>query len=199
MQSATNRGFAHQTIGMTDEGGVYPGVQMELAGVHDVVPGQIEIYEGGDSNLHGRSLWPHAYGITLASFSTVGAYRELISRKDNHFSQKIAPSFPIYISSFLNRKNMGFYYPMLTQGGVMYIGDACGGSGIVHGMISAHYASRVALDSIKEQKARHESVKEYTTVMHRADIVQMPFCYRHIRDYYGTYRNWLEQSRNIAV
>jgi hypothetical protein len=64
-------------------------------------------------------------GITLASFSSVDAYTNLRSRRDNLFSRKIAPSFPIYISSFQNRKNMGFYYSRFAQDGVMYVGEAC--------------------------------------------------------------------------
>lgn len=199
MQSATSKGFARRSVGELDEEGTYPGVQMELAGVGDVTPGQIEIYEGDDASLHGRSLWPHAHGITLASFSTLEAYRRLVDRKDNLFSRKITPSFPVYISSFQNRKNMGFYYPTFTQDGVMYIGEACGGSGVVHGMISAHYAAGVAVDSVRENNADPARMREYEQIMKRSDIVMNPFCYRHIRSYYGSYQSWLERSGNIKV
>lgn len=199
MQSATSRGFARQNVGTYDEMETYPGVQMELAGVDDVVPGTIEMYEGYDVSLHGRSLWPHLHGITLASFSSVDAYTKLRSRSDNHFSRKISPSLPIYISSFQNRKNMGFYYSRLVSDGVMYIGEACGGSGVVHGMISANYAAHVAIESLQEDNTCSERTEEYETMMQRSDICKTPFCYRHIRTHYGSYRNWLERSGNIKV
>jgi hypothetical protein len=121
LRSATSSGFARENVGSSDEIETYPGIQMELAGVDSVTPGQIEIYEGSDASLYGRSLWPHINGITLASFSSVDAYTNLRSRRDNLFSRKIAPSFPIYISSFQNRKNMGFYYSRFAQDGVMYV------------------------------------------------------------------------------
>jgi flavin-dependent dehydrogenase len=199
LQSATSRGFARKNVGSSDETGTYPGIQMELAGVSSVTPGRIEIYEGDDVSLHGRSLWPHGNGITLASFSSLEVYNHLRSRGDNLFSQKIAPSFPIYISSFQNRKNMGFYYFKFTQEGVMYVGEACGGSGIVHGMISAHYAAHVAIAAIREKNTCPERIEEYETMMRQSDICATPYCYRHIRAYYGTYRNWLEQSGSIKA
>jgi flavin-dependent dehydrogenase len=199
MQSASRRGFAKANVGSADEADTYPGVQMELAGVDDVIPGQIEIYEGDDASLYGRSLWPHGNNITLASFSSLEAYRHLRSRDDNHFSRKIAPSFPIYISSFQNRKNMGFYYSRFTQDGVMYIGEACGGSGVVHGMISANYAAQVAIASLREGNTHPERMGEYEAMMEQSDICKTPFCYRHIRSHYGTYRSWLERSGNIKA
>jgi flavin-dependent dehydrogenase len=199
MQSATRRGFAKKSIGSSDNEGTYPGVQMELAGVEGVTPGQIEIYEGNDQSLYGRSLWPHAHGVTLASFSTVGAYRELLSRKDNAFSRKIAPSFPLYISSFQNRKNMGMYYHAFASDGVMYIGEACGGSGIVHGMISGHYAAQVAIACVRDGMTYPFAMEKYESMMGQSDIVKAPFCYRHIRSFYGSYRNWLEQSGRIRI
>jgi flavin-dependent dehydrogenase len=199
MQSATSRGFAKENVGLPKEEETYAGIQIELARVNAVTPGQIEIYEGDDETLYNRSLWPHSHGITLASFSSIEAYERLHARNDNLFSKKIGSSFPIYISSFQNRKNMGFYYSKFVQDGVLYIGEACGGSGVVHGMISAHYAAQVAIASIRENNTYPERMKEYETTMRQSDICATPFCYRHIRAHYGTYRKWLEQSGSIKV
>lgn len=199
LQSATMRGFARGSIGTPEETETYPGVQMELAGVKDVSPGQIEMYEGDDPSLHGRSLWPHGQGITLASFSSFATYIHIRSRKDNLFSHKIASSYPIYISSFQNRKNMGFYYSRFAQDGVVYIGEASGGSGIVHGMISGHYAAKAAIASLQEGMIYPQWIKDFEHMMQQSDIVKVPFCYRHIRVHYGTYRTWLERSASIQV
>lgn len=199
MQSATIRGFARGRIGTPQEMETYPGVQMELARVENVTPGYIEMYEGDDSSLHGRSLWPHGNGITLASFSSFETYTRIRSRKDNLFSQKIGPSYPIYISSFQNRKNMGYYYSKFSQDGVLYIGEANGGSGIVHGMISGQHAAHVAVTSIREGMTSSQWTTEYELKMKKSDIMKTPFCYRHIRAHYGSYRNWLERSGNIII
>ncbi|MCX5799654.1 MAG: hypothetical protein NTU90_08870, partial [Proteobacteria bacterium] len=66
MRSATAKGFARSEIASENEAEVYPGVQMELINVHDVKPDEIEMYETEDQMLRGRSLWPHARGVTLA-------------------------------------------------------------------------------------------------------------------------------------
>lgn len=199
MQSATARGFAKRTVGAADEEGTYGGVQMELAGVKSVTPGLIEIYEGDDTNLYGRSLWPHRDGITLASFSSTEVYERLRCRDDNLFSRRISSSLPIYISSIQNRKNMGLYYSRFTHEGVMFVGEACGGSGVVHGMISGHYAAHVAIKSILEGNVSPERMNAYDHLMRESDIVATPFCYRHIRAHYGTYKNWLCRSAAIRV
>ena len=94
---------------------------------------------------------------------------------------------------------MGFYYSTFIQDGVMFVGEACGGSGVVHGMISAHYAARVAIESVRENKKDTGRVMEYERIMKESDIVMNPFCYRHVRSHYGSYQSWLERSGNIKV
>ena len=199
MRSATAKGFARSEIASENEAEVYPGVQMELINVHDVKPGEIEMYETEDQMLRGRSLWPHARGVTLASFSSIDVFQQLKSREDNLFSEKIGPSFPIYISSFQNRKNMGFFYSQLAKDGVIYVGEASGCSGIVHGMISAHYGVYVAKMAIQSGDTSMRTIGEYGNMIKNSDIYRTPFCYRHIRSHYGSYKEWLERSKEIRV
>ncbi|MCX5809472.1 MAG: NAD(P)/FAD-dependent oxidoreductase [Proteobacteria bacterium] len=199
MKSATATGFAKREIAIAYEAEIYPGVQMELVNVRDVVPGIIEIYESTDTFLAGRSLWPHGNGITLSSFSSIEAYSQIKLRQDNALSYKIALSSPIYMSSFLNRRNMGLYYQRLTKDGLIFVGEACGCSGIIHGMISGYYAALAVKDEILNGNKTIKADEQYENMMRNSDIYKNPFCYRNIRNYYGLYKNWLERSKEIRA
>lgn len=197
MKSATTKGFAKREIASESEVEVYSGVQMELVNVREVTPGQIEIYEAEDPKLAGRSLYPHGWGITLASFSSITAFSELRSRRDNLLSQKLASSFPIYMSGFPNRREMGYFYHCMVKDGVIFVGEACGCSGIIHGMITGLYAAKVAKRTIEQGDLK--GIYEYDRVLRRSDIYRNPFCYRDIRKFYGSYRAWLERSKEIKM
>jgi flavin-dependent dehydrogenase len=199
MKSAGSGGFAARELAQPAEAEVYSGVQMELVNVMDVTPGIIEIYKSTDPTLGGRSLWPHAAGITLASFSSVEAYDNMRSRTDNALSLKLSRSYPIYISSFRNRKRMGFFYGRVCLPGLLFVGEASGCSGIIHGMMSGYYAAQAAGAAIRGTTSQADTADAYAEKLKRSDIARIPFCYRHIEEFYGSYRNWLEKSKEITV
>jgi len=198
MKSAGPNGFAAREQRDKVETETYPGVQMELANVADATPGVIEIFRSSDPALAGRSLWPHGRNITLASFPSMEAYLELKARNDNALSRKLAHSTPIYVSPFLNRKKMGFYYPRVAQPGLLFAGEASGCSGVIHGMISGYYASLAAAMALRKMTPEDEA-QIYSRLLKESDIYKNPFCYRSIREFYGSYRNWLERSKEIKV
>ncbi len=49
------------------------------------------------------------------------------------------------------------------------------GSGIVHGMISGHYAANAAIVSIREGMTNSQLMEEYERMMRQSDIVKAPF------------------------
>lgn len=197
MRSATSTGFASQSLAAGPDVKTYPGVQMELVNVDGVQPGVIEMYRSVDPAVAGRSLWPHRDGVTLASFSSISAYDALRSRSDNVISRKLAPSVPIYVSSFLNRKRMGFFYEKCALPGVLFVGEASGCSGVVHGMITGHYAALAAHAALRE--GHNDPERYYESMVRGSHIYHTPFCYRHIREVYGSYREWLERSGRIIL
>ncbi len=197
MKSATNSGFAHREIASESESETYPGVKIELVNVREVTPGQIEIYECGDPALGSRSLWPHGWGITLASFSSIKAFSEVRSRRDNLLSRKLASSFPIYVGGFPNRKQMGYFYNHMVRDGVVFVGEACGCSGVIHGMITGSYATKVAKKVIEQGDMK--IIDEYEKMLKNSDIYRNPFCYRNVRKNYGSYSVWLERSAEIRI
>ncbi|KUO78772.1 MAG: hypothetical protein APF81_26320 [Desulfosporosinus sp. BRH_c37] len=194
MKSAAS-GFARKEIATEAESETYTGIQLELVNVKEVTPGQIEIYEAEDPKLSGRSLWPHGGGITLASFSSMDAYNEIRSRRDNLFSQKIASSYSVYLGGFPNRKEMGFHYHNMVKDGVIFVGEASGASGIVHGMITGSYATKVAKKAIEQEDLK--CIYEYESLVRKSDVYQNPFSYRIVKKHYGSYRTWLERSKEI--
>ena len=183
MRSATSTGFASQSLAAGPDVDTYPGVQVELVNVDGVQPGVIEMYGSVDPAVAGRSLWPHRDGVTLASFSSIAAYDALKVRSDNVISRKLAPSVPVYVSSFLNRKRMGFFYEKCALPGVLFAGEASGCSGVVHGMITGHYAALAAHAALREGHSDPEGY--YESTVRGSDIYRTPFCYRHIREVYG--------------
>lgn len=196
LKSATSGGFARREIASDEETETYTGLQMELAGVEGANPGEIEIYESEDPMLSGRSLWPHT-SVTLASFSSVDHFLQLKGRKDNLLSQKIFKASPIYIGGFPNRKKMGFFYRKVVKEGVLFVGEAAGSSGIVHGMITGFYAAKITKRAIEEDNLG--ILRDYEEVLRNSDIYRNPFCYRHIREVYGSYTKWLEVSKEIKL
>ncbi len=195
MKSATSGGLAKREIASEEEAETYTGLQMELVGVGEVSPGEIEIYDSEDPLLSGRSLWPHAAGVTLASFSSMDHFLQLKERKDNLLSRKIFRASPIYVGGFPNRKRMGFFYRKVVKEGALFVGEAAGASGIVHGMISGLYAAKVAKRAIKENDLM--ILRDYEEVLRDSDVYRNPFCYRHIKEVYGSYAKWLEASKEI--
>lgn len=197
MKSATTFGLARKEIATEAEAETYPGVQIELVNVKEVTPGQIEMYEAEDPKISGRSLWPHGWGITLASFSSISAFQELKSRQDNLFSKKIASAFALYTGGFPNRKQMGCFYHNMVKDGVIFVGEASGCSGVIHGMITGNYAAKVAKKVIAEEN--FAGIYEYESLVRNSDIYRIPFSYRHIRKNYGSYQNWLVKSQEIRL
>jgi flavin-dependent dehydrogenase len=197
IKSGTLAGFANKEIPNVSEEEHYSGVQFELVNVRDVKPGEIETYESDDRTLHGRAFYPHGWGITLSAFSSRKAYEELRLRRDNLLSQKLASSYPVYMGGYPMRRKMGFYYDCLVKDGVIFVGDACGCSGIIHGMITGVYAAKAAKNFIEQDNMK--SIYEYETLVKNSDIYRNPYGYHHINENYGSYRIWLERARDIKV
>jgi len=197
VKSGTPFGFAYKEIPNVSEEEHYSGVQFELVNVGRTKPGEIETYESKDRTLHGRAFYPHGWGITLSAFSSIKAFEELRARRDNLLSRKLASAYPVYMSGYPMRRKMGFYYDCLVKDGVIFVGDACGCSGIIHGMITGYYAAQTAKKAIEQDDSK--IICEYENMVRNSDIYRVPFCYHHIIEHYGSYRTWLEKSREIRV
>ena len=85
----------------------------------------------------------------------------------------------------------------MVREGALFVGEAAGGSGIVHGMITGLYAAKVAKRAIKENNLM--ILRDYEEVLRDSDIYRNPFCYRHIKEVYGSYAKWLEMSKEIKL
>lgn len=195
--SATTRGFARREIAPETECETYTGLLAELAGVSGVRPGEIEIFESDDPATRRSSFWPHA-GLTVTTFDSVDELYQMKSKGDNIFSSKLASAWPIYMNAFANRKVMGYYYHCLAKDGILFAGDASGGAGIIHGMITASYGAAVARKAIDAADATLKTLGEYQSVLEECDVHRTPFCYGNIRNHYGLWRVWLERSGQIS-
>jgi flavin-dependent dehydrogenase len=66
-------------------------------------------------------------------------------------------------------------------------------------MMSGYYAAQAAGAAIRGTPSQANAAEAYAERLKNSDIVRIPFCYRHIEEFYGSYGNWLEKSKAITV
>ena len=92
---------------------------------------------------------------------------------------------------------MGKYFDKVVDAGIIFVGDASGSSGIIHGMISGYYAGMVAAKSVNENDP--SKLFEYDKILKESDIYKSPYRWREAKKVYGSYENCLNRFKNIEV
>jgi len=195
-----NNGFARKQL-ITEEKEAYvyyKGVQLELANVSDVNPGWIEIFETPDPEFIRRTtLWHYSISKTMTTFATLDDFESFKLRDDNFLSKKIKRAFPVQIVGYMNRNYMGKFLDEVVGKGILFVGDASGNSGTIHGMISGYYAGEVAARAVKEHNI--EILFEYKSILKNSDIYKSPYFWRQVGEFYGSYKNCLLKFNEIEV
>ena len=173
------------------------GILMELHGVRDIRPGIIEGYESRDDAISGRNLWTHATNSCLITFPHINLFWDLQHRDDNLLSQKIKDAQPTQINGYYMRDDMGRFCDRVVNKGLIFVGDACGNSGIIHGMISSYYGAVATVKAIKERDI--DRLAEYDRMLKASDIYKYPYCWRTIRKEYGSFAEAMERMKGIQV
>ena len=190
-------GFAQRELLKGKEEEYSAGILMELVGVKDIKPGIIEGYQSADKTISGRNLWTHSSNSCLITFSHINIFWDLKQREDNLLSRKIKDAQPLQINGYYMREEMGRFCEGVVDKGVIFVGDASGNSGIIHGMISAYYGAMATAEAVKEKDMG--SLMEYERMLKASDIYRYPYCWRTIKKEYGSFAETMESMKGIQV
>lgn len=173
------------------------GVLVELNGVKDVRPGIIEGYESPDVTLSGRNLWVLAEDVCSLTLPNVNLFWDLQKREDNLFSRKIRDAQPTQVNGYFMRYDLGRFCDKVVDNGVVFVGDASGNSGIIHGMISGYYGAIAAKEAIREKNIGR--LMEYDHMLKKSDIYRYPYYWHTMRKEYRSLAGILEKMKGIQL
>ena len=74
----------------------------------------------------------------------------------------------------------------------MFVGDASGGAGNIHGMVQGQFAATVAASAIKERDISERRLFEYQDLV-RNSLGKAPFYYFSAREDFGSFDNWFHE------
>lgn len=195
-----NKGLARKELikEVNEEHSFYSGIQLELANVSNVNPGWIEKFESSDPTFVGwKTLWQYSENTSSITFPTFKDFEAIKLRDDNILSKKLKNAFAVQKNGYMMRQHMGKFLEKVVDAGIIYVGDASGNSGTIHGMISGYYAGKIAARAVKEQNM--DLLFEYSDVLKKSDIYKTPYYWHYVDDFYGSYKNCLYKFNEIEV
>ncbi len=188
IRSADN-GFAAKE-GLWEAGETRAGVSYLLANA-DVPSGAIEHFLSSDPTLNYKCFWAHGNRLCFFGSPSAAAFSELKKRDDNIVSRKIRNAYPLEISGFARALSgkYGKYFSKMVKQNIMFVGDASGGAGNIHGMIQGSFAGTVAASAIKDNDVREGRLSEYQNLV-RNTLGNAPFSFFSAREDFGSFNNW---------
>jgi digeranylgeranylglycerophospholipid reductase len=195
-------GFALKE-GLSEEEELLSGVSYLIANA-EIYPGIIEHFVSSDSLLNYRVFFTHGNGQSFFGVPYSAAFDELKGRDDNVISRKIKNAFPLEICghSRANYGKYGQYFDNMVKHNLIFIGDASGGSGNIHGMIQGHFAGTVAASAIKEKDTSQERLREYQHLVFNT-LGKAPFFWFSAIEDFGSFSEWFrlfdESTKNIET
>lgn len=199
---SSGKGFAERE-GLCEKGKVRAGISYLLANA-DVSAGIIEHFLSPDPSLNYKCFFTQGNGISFLGFESTAAFRELKERGDNVVSRKIKNAYPLEISGYSRASSgkYGQYFENIVRDNVIFVGDASGGAGNIHGMIQGYFAGTVAASALKDNDTSEERLSEYQELV-RDTLVKAPFFYFTARQDFGTFNDWFrefeESTRGIKA
>jgi flavin-dependent dehydrogenase len=196
------KGFAKRE-GLCEKGKVQAGISYLLANA-DVSAGIIEHFLSPDPSLNYKCFFTQGNGISFLSFATAAAFREMKERGDNVVSRKIKNAYPLEMSGFSRASSgkYGQYFEKIIRDNVIFVGDASGGAGNIHGMIQGQFAGAVAASALEDNDTSEERLSEYQQLV-RDTLVKAPFSFFTARQDFGTFNDWFrefeESTRGIKA
>ena len=174
-----------------------PALLLELNGVRDIRPGIIESYVSNDPVLAGRTLWTHSKDICLMTIANINLFDEIKKRDDNLLSRKIKDAQIIQMAGCRARADAGRFCERVVDKGILFVGDASGCHGIIHGMISAHYGAMAAVKAI--QKRDLDMIEDYDQTLKASDIYKHPYLWPAIKENYQTFAEVMDGFKGIKL
>jgi hypothetical protein len=135
IRSSGHHGFASRE-GLCEVAKPRAGNSYALANA-DVVRGVIEHFVSPEPSLNYMTFFTHGNGLSFIVAGSDKEFRELMQRDDNVVSRKIKNAWPVEVSGFVRMTSgkHATYFESIAKDNVMFVGDASGGAGNIHGMI----------------------------------------------------------------
>jgi len=191
IRSAGN-GFA-VTEGLCERTEVRAGISYLLANA-EVSAGIVELFLSSDSLLNYRCFFAHDDGVSFFGIPSSAAFYELKERQDNIVSRKIKNAYALEVSGYARASSgkYGEYFKKIVKDNIIFVGDASGGAGNIHGMIQAHFAGTVAASAIKDNDIHEERLCEYQDLVFET-LAKAPFFYFSAREDFGSFDTWFRE------
>jgi len=189
---SSSNGFAVKE-GLCERGDVRPGISYLLANA-DVSAGIIEHFLSSDPLLNYRCFWTHHKSACYFSLPVSTALHELRERRDNVVSRKIKNAYPVEVSGYARASSgkYGEYFKNIVRDNIIFVADASGGAGNIHGMIQGQFAGTVAASAIKGNDISEERLSEYQYLVLNT-LGKAPFFYFSAREDFGSFNNWFRE------
>ena len=191
IRSAGN-GFAARE-GLCETKEVRAGISYLLANA-DVSAGITELFLSSDPLLNYRCFFAHRKGVSFLGTPSSAAFYELQEREDNIVSRKIKNAYALEVSGYARASSgkYGEYFENMVKDNVIFVGDASGGAGNIHGMIQGHFAGTVAASAIKDNDISEERLSEYQDLVLNT-LGKAPFFYFSAREDFGSFDDWFRE------
>jgi len=188
---SAGRGFP-VSEGLCEKGEVRSGLSFLLANA-DVSPGRIEHFLSDDPLLNYKAFWTQNNRTCAMTFPSIAAFENVRERSDNMVSRKLKDAYPIEIVGFgrVASGKYGQYYKTMVKDNILFVGDASGGCGNIHGMIQGRQAGAVAAAAIKDNDTGEKRLSEYQEQVENT-LVKAPFCFFSAREDFGSFSNWFK-------
>ena len=189
---SSSSGFAVKE-GLCERKEVRPGISYLLANA-DVSAGIIEQFLSSDPLLNYRCFWTHRKNICYFSLPVSTVLHELREQQGNVVSRKIKNAYALEISGYAtaSSRKYGQYFENIVKDNIMFVGDASGGAGNIHGMIQGQFAGTVAASAIKGNDISEERLSEYQYLVLNT-LGKAPFFYYSAREDFGSFNNWFRE------
>ncbi|MEW6671938.1 MAG: NAD(P)/FAD-dependent oxidoreductase [Thermodesulfobacteriota bacterium] len=181
--------------GVCEKGKMRTGISYLFANA-DVTTGMIEHFLSSDPLLNYKSFWPHYNNTCILSFPNAEALREVKNRTDNMISRKIKNAYPLEVLGFgrVTSGKYGQYFNKIVTDNILFVGDASGGAGNIHGMIQGKFAGTVAASAIKDNDINEERLTEYQFLV-RNTLGKAPFFFFSAREDFGSFNDWFREFK----
>lgn len=181
--------------GLCEKGNVRAGISYLFANA-DTTIGRIEHFLSPDPLLNYKAFWPHYNGTCILGFPTAEAFQEVKKRTDNMVSRKIKNAYPLEIAGFgrVSSGKYGQYYNKMVKDNILFVGDASGGAGNIHGMIQGQIAGTVIASAIKEKDINEVRLAEYQHSVLNI-LGKSPFFFFSAREDFGSFNNWFREFK----
>ncbi len=176
--------------GLCEPGDLKSGLSFLLANA-DVKSGIVEHFISPDPALNYKCFFTHHDGLCILGWPSLEAFYELKKRSDSAVLRKITNAYPIEVSGYARGRSgkYGEYFKKIVKDNVLFIGDASGGAGNIHGMIQGQLAGNVAAAAIQANDLSAARLADYQSLV-EGTLAKAPFCYFSAREDFGSFNAW---------